>query len=65
MAIIRLTVNGRPQSVDVDPSTPLLYVLRNDLDLRGPRRRGWPRCGTCTVLLKGRPSLLHPAGLER
>ena len=35
MAIIRLSVNGRARSVDVDPTTPLLYVLRNDLDLTG------------------------------
>jgi len=54
MAIIRLTVNGRPQSVDVDPTTPLLYVLRNDLDLRGPRFGcGLVQCGACTVLIRG------------
>lgn len=54
MAIIRLNVNGRAQSVDVAPSTPLLYVLRNDLDLRGPRFGcGLAQCGACTVLVKG------------
>ena len=37
MSRISLTVNGRNHTVDVEPSTPLLYVLRNDLDLRGPR----------------------------
>jgi len=54
MAIIRLNVNGRPQTVDVDPTTPLLYVLRNDLDLRGPRFGcGLAQCGACTVLIRG------------
>jgi aerobic-type carbon monoxide dehydrogenase small subunit (CoxS/CutS family) len=54
MAIIRLNVNGRVQTVDVDPSTPLLYVLRNDLELRGPHFGcGLAQCGACTVLIKG------------
>jgi aerobic-type carbon monoxide dehydrogenase small subunit (CoxS/CutS family) len=54
MAIIRLSVNGRTHSVDVDPATPLLYVLRNDLDLRGPRFGcGLAQCGACTVIIKG------------
>jgi aerobic-type carbon monoxide dehydrogenase small subunit (CoxS/CutS family) len=54
MAIIRLNVNGRPHTVDVDPSTPLLYVLRNDLDLRGPRFGcGLSQCGACTVHIDG------------
>jgi aerobic-type carbon monoxide dehydrogenase small subunit (CoxS/CutS family) len=54
MAIIRLTVNGRAQSVDVDPATPLLYVLRNDLDLHGPKFGcGLAQCGACTVMIKG------------
>src|SRR4030095_16791700 len=54
MAIIRLIVNGKTQSVDVDPTTPLLYVLRNDLDLRGPRFGcGLAQCGACTVILRG------------
>src|SRR5690349_4104335 len=54
MAIIRLTVNGQARSVDVDPSTPLLYVLRNDLELRGPHFGcGLGQCGACTVIMRG------------
>jgi aerobic-type carbon monoxide dehydrogenase small subunit (CoxS/CutS family) len=45
MAAITLLVNGKQHTVDVEPSTPLLYVLRNDLDLAGPR--------FCTVLIGG------------
>ncbi len=52
---ITLRVNGETHSLDVDPSTPLLYVLRNDLGLRGPRFGcGVAQCGTCTVLMDGR-----------
>jgi aerobic-type carbon monoxide dehydrogenase small subunit (CoxS/CutS family) len=54
MSKITLKVNGATHSVDVDPSTPLLYVLRNDLDLRGPRFGcGLAQCGACTVILAG------------
>ena len=54
MAIIKLTVNGQARSVDVDPATPLLYILRNDFDLHGPRFGcGLGQCGACTVLVKG------------
>ncbi len=54
MSIISLTVNGGVHEVDVEPATPLLYVLRNDLGLRGPRFGcGLGQCGTCTVIIDG------------
>jgi nicotinate dehydrogenase subunit A len=53
---MNLKVNGQSHSVDVDPSTPLLYVLSDDLALRGPKFGcGIGLCGCCTVLVKGRP----------
>jgi nicotinate dehydrogenase subunit A len=54
MSAITLKVNGRPHNVDVDPSTPLLYVLSDDLELRGPKFGcGLGQCGSCTVIVKG------------
>jgi aerobic-type carbon monoxide dehydrogenase small subunit (CoxS/CutS family) len=54
MSNITLRVNGASRTVDVEPSTPLLYVLRNDLGLEGPRFGcGLGQCGACTVLIKG------------
>ena len=54
MAAMTLRVNGKTHTVDVEPSTPLLYVLRNDLDLAGPRFGcGLGQCGACTVLIRG------------
>ncbi|MES2627169.1 MAG: (2Fe-2S)-binding protein [Pseudomonadota bacterium] len=54
MSIVSLNVNGAVVEVDIDPSTPLLYVLRNDLGLRGPRFGcGLGQCGSCTVIIGG------------
>ena len=54
MSSITLTVNGAARTVDVDPSTPLLYILRNDLGLEGPRFGcGLGQCGACTVIING------------
>jgi len=57
MPVYSLTVNGQPYSVEVDPpSTPLLYVLMDDLELNGPKFGcGLAQCGACTVLLDGQP----------
>jgi aerobic-type carbon monoxide dehydrogenase small subunit (CoxS/CutS family) len=54
MALMTLRVNGGSRTVDVDPSTPLLYILRNDLGLEGPRFGcGLGQCGACTVIIDG------------
>ena len=54
MSKMTLKVNGRTHTVDIDPSTPLLYILRNDLGLQGPRFGcGLGQCGSCTVIIKG------------
>src|SRR5205814_5112656 len=65
MATISLTVNGRAHTVDVDPATPLLYVLSDDLELRGPKFGcGLGQCGACTVIVQGRAvrSCVTPVG---
>ena len=65
MATLTLTVNGHAQTVDVDPTTPLLYVLSDDLNLRGPKFGcGLGQCGACTVLAQGRAmrSCVTPVG---
>src|ERR1700704_2737043 len=53
---INLKVNGRMHSLDLDPATPLLYALSDDLGLRGPKFGcGLGQCGCCTVIVKGAP----------
>lgn len=61
---LALDVNGQVHKLTVDPSTPLLYVLRNELGLKGPKFGcGLGECGACTVLVDGAPvrSCLLPA----
>ena len=61
--MISLNVNGRVQSVDVDPSTPLLYVLRDTLGMHGAKFGcGLGQCGACTVMLDKQavPSCIVP-----
>jgi nicotinate dehydrogenase subunit A len=54
MSVMTLKVNGRDHTVDVDPATPLLYVLSDDLALRGPKFGcGLGQCGACTVIVNG------------
>ena len=54
MSVLTLKVNGQSHSLDLDPATPLLYVLEDDLELRGPKFGcGLGQCGSCTVIVKG------------
>src|SRR5580658_8047292 len=54
MSNVTLNVNGGMHTLDIDPSTPLLYILRNDLGLQGPRFGcGLGQCGLCTVIING------------
>ena len=60
-----LTVNGQQYPLSVDPATPLLYILRNDLGLKGPKYGcGAEQCGACKVLVDGAavPSCQLPVG---
>jgi isoquinoline 1-oxidoreductase alpha subunit len=54
--MIKLTVNGRPRTADVEPEMPLLWVLRDVLDVKGPKFGcGVAQCGACTVHVNGEP----------
>jgi aerobic-type carbon monoxide dehydrogenase small subunit (CoxS/CutS family) len=65
MAIIRFTLDGNSVTVDADPQMPLLYALRDELQLNNPRFGcGLAQCGACTVHLDGEPlrSCVAPLG---
>jgi nicotinate dehydrogenase subunit A len=65
MSSVSLTVNGRSHTLDVDPDTPLLYILSDDLELKGPKFGcGLGQCGACTVIVSGRAvrSCVTPVG---
>src|SRR5712671_514057 len=65
MSAITLKVNGQSHTFDVDPTTPLLYVLSDDLGLRGPKFGcGLGQCGSCTVLVKGQAVRSCITGVE-
>ena len=56
MAAIKFTLNGKPQTVDVEPAMPLLWVLRDTLGLTGTKFGcGMALCGACTVHINGQP----------
>jgi nicotinate dehydrogenase subunit A len=53
--MISLSVNGQAHTVDVEPATPLLYVLSDEIGVRGPKFGcGLGQCGSCTVIVRGR-----------
>jgi nicotinate dehydrogenase subunit A len=64
-----LVVNGVTRTLDVDPDTPLLYVLRDNMGLHGPKFGcGLSQCGACTVIMDGaaiRSCVLPVSGAER
>ncbi|OGU01958.1 MAG: (2Fe-2S)-binding protein [Gemmatimonadetes bacterium RBG_16_66_8] len=65
MSAITLTVNDRSHALDLDPATPLLYVLSDDLQLRGPKFGcGLGQCGSCTAIVNGKAirSCVTPVG---
>ena len=65
MSAITLKVNGNTHTLDLDPGTPLLYALSDDLELRGPKFGcGLGQCGACTVIVKGQAlrSCITPVG---
>jgi nicotinate dehydrogenase subunit A len=54
MAKISLRINGKNQTIDAEPDMPLLYALRNDLQLNGPKFGcGLAQCGACTIIMDG------------
>jgi len=54
--VATITVNGKPHTVQASPDTPLLYVLRNEVQLNGPKYGcGLAQCGACTVHVAGKP----------
>jgi len=58
MDSLTLTINGEARDIDCDPATPLIYVLRNDLDLTGAKLGcGLEQCGACAVLVDGKATL--------
>ena len=66
MARISLRVNNQTRVVEADPRTPLLYVLRDDLELHGPRFGcGLGQCGACTVIMDGKRRALLQRARER
>ncbi len=53
---MKLSVNGKSHKLDVEPEMPLLWALRDELDIKGPKFGcGVAQCGSCTVLLNGEP----------
>src|SRR5262245_40027843 len=56
-SMVNLKVNGRQHDLDIDPDTPLLYALRDDLRLNGAKYGcGLGQCGSCTVMVDGEPA---------
>ena len=56
MSLLTFTLNGTVQTLDIDPDTPLLYVIREELGLTGTKYScGMGICGSCTVLIDGKP----------
>lgn len=65
MSDIHIKVNGRQHTLELDPATPLLFVLSDELGLRGPKFGcGIAQCGACTVIWRGHPvrSCVLPVG---